>query len=76
MTTDTAYETCSKLKKLLEDATLACIPGEGLENNGPETGKVILLALGLSLGDRVIISNLKVGTLRYCGATQFASGID
>lgn len=75
MSTENAYEICSKLKTLLEDATLACIPGEGLENNGPETGKVVLLALGLSLGDRVIISNLKVGTLRYCGATQFASGI-
>lgn len=74
MSAETTYELCSKLRKLLEDATLACIPGEGLENNGSETGKVVLLALGLGLGDRVIISSLKVGTLRYCGATQFASG--
>lgn len=75
MSAENTYELCSKLRKLLEDATLACIPGEGLENNGPETGKVILSALGLGLGDRVIISGQKVGSLRYCGATRFASGI-
>ena len=75
MPTETTFEICTKLKKLLEDATLACIPGEGFESNCNQTGKVVLMALGLGLGDRVIISNQKVGTLRYCGATQFASGI-
>ena len=72
---ESAFETASELKKLLEEATLACIPGEGLANQGPVTGKVVLQALGLNLGDRVIISNTKVGTLRYCGATQFATSI-
>ncbi|CAG2165678.1 unnamed protein product [Oppiella nova] len=75
MPTETTFEICSQLKKLLEEATLACIPGEGIENSDNQTGRVILLALGLSLGDRVIISNQKVGTLKYCGAAQFASGI-
>ena len=72
---ETTFEICTKMKQLLEEATLACIPGEGLESTNNQTGKVVLLALGLSLSDRVIISNQKVGTLRYCGATQFASGI-
>lgn len=74
MPIETTLEICSKMRKLLEEATLACIPGEGLETVN-QTGKVVLLALGLSLGDRVIISNQKLGTLRYCGATQFASGL-
>uniref|UniRef100_A0A8C5MVT3 CAP-Gly domain containing linker protein family member 4 n=1 Tax=Leptobrachium leishanense TaxID=445787 RepID=A0A8C5MVT3_9ANUR len=29
---------------------------------------------GLKLGDRVLIAGQKVGTLRFCGPTQFASG--
>lgn len=29
---------------------------------------------GLKLGDRVLIAGQKVGTLRFCGSTQFATG--
>lgn len=47
--------------------------GNGFQ--GPVTGKVVLQALGLAIGDKVCINGNRVGTLLYCGATQFASGI-
>ncbi|XP_039587553.1 CAP-Gly domain-containing linker protein 3-like [Passer montanus] len=34
----------------------------------------MLLCLGLQLGDRVRLDSGKVGTLRFCGTTAFASG--
>ncbi|KAL4624273.1 CAP-Gly domain-containing linker protein 4-like isoform X2 [Arapaima gigas] len=34
-----------------------------------------LLSLGLRLGDRVVIAGQKVGTLRFCGSTDFAGGL-
>lgn len=74
---DYAKGTTAELKRLLENATLACIPDEGIgvDNQEPISGKLVLQALGINLGDKVIINNSKVGTLRYCGATQFASSI-
>ncbi|OCT77511.1 CAP-Gly domain-containing linker protein 4 isoform X1 [Xenopus laevis] len=33
-----------------------------------------LLTAGLKIGDRVLIAGQKVGTLRFCGSTEFASG--
>ncbi|UYV73088.1 CLIP1 [Cordylochernes scorpioides] len=41
----------------------------------PVTGKAVLGAMGLHLGDRVRVAGVKVGILRYLGAAQFASGI-
>ena len=56
---------------------LATRSSQGSINQMPVvlTGKVVLQALGLNLGDRVYINGCKEaeGTLRYCGATQFAS---
>ena len=49
--------------------------GDGSYCHGPVTGKVVLQALGLAIGDRVFVNGSKIGILRYCGATQFASGI-
>ncbi|XP_055985857.1 CAP-Gly domain-containing linker protein 4 [Sorex fumeus] len=41
-------------------------------DRGPS--KAMLTSLGLKLGDRVVIAGQKVGTLRFCGTTEFASG--
>lgn len=41
-------------------------------DRGPS--KATLTSLGLKLGDRVVIAGQKVGTLRFCGTTEFASG--
>ncbi|CAK6434945.1 unnamed protein product [Pipistrellus nathusii] len=38
------------------------------------TSKAVLTSAGLKLGDRVVIAGQKVGTLRFCGTTEFASG--
>ncbi|XP_052775253.1 CAP-Gly domain-containing linker protein 3-like isoform X2 [Mya arenaria] len=37
--------------------------------------KVTLQALGINIGDKVVVSGVKSGTLRYCGPTEFATGI-
>ncbi|XP_074600612.1 CAP-Gly domain-containing linker protein 4-like [Brevipalpus obovatus] len=70
-----AVEVAAELRALLERATLSTIPGETFTFEGPVTGKVVLQALGLQLGDKVVFSGNKSGVLRYCGAVEFASGI-
>ena len=70
-----AVEVATELRALLEKAFLSTIPGETFTFEGPVTGKVVLQALGLQLGDKVAINGVKSGILRFCGATQFASGI-
>ncbi|KAF7494660.1 CAP-Gly domain-containing linker protein 4 [Sarcoptes scabiei] len=65
-----------EMRSLLEEATLI-VSGE---SNNPDveclkTAKVVLNALGLEIGDKVIVGNAKIGTLRYCGPTKFHSGI-
>uniref|UniRef100_A0A8C2P358 CAP-Gly domain-containing protein n=1 Tax=Capra hircus TaxID=9925 RepID=A0A8C2P358_CAPHI len=45
-----------------------------LPNYDRVTSKAMLTSLGLKLGDRVVIAGQKVGTLRFCGTTEFASG--
>ncbi|KAM4625670.1 CAP-Gly domain-containing linker protein 4 isoform 1-T1 [Polymixia lowei] len=34
-----------------------------------------LAAMGIRLGDRVVIAGQKVGTLRFCGSTEFSGGL-
>lgn len=34
-----------------------------------------LSSMGLHLGDKVVIAGQKVGTLRFCGSTEFAGGL-
>ncbi|CAL8285723.1 unnamed protein product [Lota lota] len=34
-----------------------------------------LTTLGIRLGDRVVIAGQKVGTLRFCGSTEFSGGL-
>ncbi|XP_045142978.1 CAP-Gly domain-containing linker protein 4 isoform X2 [Echinops telfairi] len=71
-----AAATAKEIKQMLLDA----VPLSGdlskmmLPNLAQITGKAMLTSLGLKLGDRVVIAGQKVGTLRFCGTTEFASG--
>ncbi|XP_029114233.1 CAP-Gly domain-containing linker protein 4 isoform X3 [Scleropages formosus] len=40
-----------------------------------EKARAQLLSMGIRLGDRVVIAGQKVGTLRFCGSTDFAGGL-
>ncbi|XP_030599450.1 CAP-Gly domain-containing linker protein 3 isoform X3 [Archocentrus centrarchus] len=65
-----------ELKQLLLDAVpLSCnLPRATLPNYDNIPGNLMLAALGLKLGDRVVLDDMKTGTLRFCGTTEFASG--
>ncbi|XP_024133535.1 CAP-Gly domain-containing linker protein 3 [Oryzias melastigma] len=65
-----------ELKQLLLDAVpLSCnLPKATLPNYDNIPGNLMLVALGLKLGDRVVLDDNKTGTLRFCGTTEFASG--
>ncbi|RXM35718.1 hypothetical protein EOD39_3929 [Acipenser ruthenus] len=66
-----------ELKQLLLDAVpLSCnLPKATLPNYDNIPGNLMLTSLGLKLGDRVLLDDLKTATLRFCGTTEFASGI-
>ncbi|XP_030051987.1 CAP-Gly domain-containing linker protein 4 isoform X2 [Microcaecilia unicolor] len=60
---------------LLEPLSLACdISKAMLPNYDHISSKAMLMSVGLQLGDRVVIAGQKVGTLRFCNTTEFASG--
>uniref|UniRef100_A0AAY4EGL0 CAP-Gly domain-containing protein n=1 Tax=Denticeps clupeoides TaxID=299321 RepID=A0AAY4EGL0_9TELE len=65
-----------ELKQLLLDAVpLSCnLPRVTLPNYDNIPGNLMLSSLGLKLGDRVMLDDMKTGTLRFCGTTEFASG--
>ncbi|XP_058490148.1 CAP-Gly domain-containing linker protein 3 isoform X2 [Solea solea] len=82
-----------ELKQLLLDAVpLSCnLPRATLLNYDNIPGNLMLTSLGLKLGDRVLLDDMKLqrdksrdnvlpenltqmGTLRFCGTTEFASG--
>ncbi|NXG82802.1 CLIP4 protein, partial [Stercorarius parasiticus] len=71
-----AAASAKEIKQILLDAVpLSCdISKAVIPNYDHVTGKAMLLSLGLKLGDRVVIAGQKVGTLRFCGTTEFASG--
>lgn len=71
-----AAASAKEIKQILLDAMpLSCDISKAMITNYDHiTGKAMLLSLGLKLGDRVIIAGQKVGTLRFCGTTEFASG--
>ncbi|XP_066474764.1 CAP-Gly domain-containing linker protein 4 isoform X2 [Tiliqua scincoides] len=71
-----AAASAKEIKQMLLDAVpLSCdISKTMLPNYDNITGKAMLGSLGLKLGDRVVIAGQKVGTLRFCGTTEFASG--
>ncbi|CAO2604206.1 CAP-Gly domain-containing linker protein 4 [Lemmus lemmus] len=71
-----AAATAKEIKQMLLDvAPLSCsISKAVLPSSDHVTSKAMLASLGLKLGDRVVIAGQKVGTLRFCGTTEFASG--
>ncbi|XP_074753448.1 CAP-Gly domain-containing linker protein 4 [Athene noctua] len=71
-----AAASAKEIKQILLDAVpLSCdISKAMIPSYDHVTGKATLLSLGLKLGDRVVIAGQKVGTLRFCGTTEFASG--
>lgn len=71
-----AAATAKEIRQMLLAAVpLSCnIPKGLLPNYDPVPGRTMLASLGLKLGDRVVIAGQKVGTLRFCGKTEFASG--
>uniref|UniRef100_A0A8C3US94 CAP-Gly domain-containing protein n=1 Tax=Catharus ustulatus TaxID=91951 RepID=A0A8C3US94_CATUS len=71
-----AAEAARELRRLLLDAVpLSCsLPRVTLPNYDNLPGTLMLLCLGLQLGDRVCVPCPQVGTLRFCGTTAFASG--
>lgn len=40
-----------------------------------DKARIQLAAMGLRLGDRVVIAGQKVGRLRFCGSTEFSGGL-
>ncbi|XP_063300163.1 CAP-Gly domain-containing linker protein 4 isoform X2 [Pelobates fuscus] len=71
-----AAAVAKEMKQILLDAMpLSCeFTSSPLRNYDNVSGGAMLLLAGLKLGDRVLIAGQKVGTLRFCGPTQFASG--
>lgn len=71
-----AAATAKEIKQMLLDSVpLSCdIAKPVLPNYDRATNKAVLTSVGLKLGDRVVIAGQKVGTLRFCGTTEFASG--
>lgn len=66
-----------ELKQILLDAVpLSCnLPRVTLPNYDNIPGNLMLSSLGLKLGERILLDNQKVGTLRFCGPTEFATGL-
>nr|XP_019590959.1 PREDICTED: CAP-Gly domain-containing linker protein 4 [Rhinolophus sinicus] len=71
-----AAATAKEIKQMLLDSVpLSCdISKPVLPSYDRVTNKAVLTSVGLKLGDRVVIAGQKVGTLRFCGTTEFASG--
>ncbi|XP_025109929.1 CAP-Gly domain-containing linker protein 3-like isoform X2 [Pomacea canaliculata] len=63
-----------KVRKTLQEATPSS-PNKPPPNYDLVHSKVTLQALGLQLGDKIVVSGIKTGYLRYCGPTEFASGV-
>ncbi|XP_014863645.1 PREDICTED: CAP-Gly domain-containing linker protein 4-like isoform X2 [Poecilia mexicana] len=40
-----------------------------------DKARLQLASMGIRLGDRVVIAGQKVGTLRFCGSTEFSAGL-
>ncbi|XP_064428125.1 CAP-Gly domain-containing linker protein 4 isoform X2 [Mirounga angustirostris] len=71
-----AAATAKEIKQMLLDAAPLSrdMSKPLLPNCDRVTSKAMLTSLGLKLGDRVVIAGQKVGTLRFCGTTEFATG--
>ncbi|XP_035699194.1 CAP-Gly domain-containing linker protein 3-like [Branchiostoma floridae] len=77
-TSETAI-VATKMRILLKDAEPLTLQKNAPQYDMPSyetvSGKVLLSSRGLKLGERVIIGGVKMGTLRFCGTTEFASGV-
>lgn len=71
-----AAATAKEIKQMLLDAVpLPCDVSKPVPPSSDRAAsKAVLTSAGLKLGDRVVIAGQKVGTLRFCGTTEFASG--
>ncbi|GFS49300.1 CAP-Gly domain-containing linker protein 3 [Trichonephila clavipes] len=67
-------EVIGSLRQLLEAATPKHLVQEQPQY-GSIGGKAVLKAIGVQIGDKVLVGGAKMGILRYCGGTQFAQGI-
>lgn len=66
-------DTVSQLLKMLQNAEAGVLSKEPtLEGI---SGRALLKSMGLKLGDQVSVSANKTGILRFCGTTEFATGI-
>lgn len=63
-----------RVRKTLQEAAPSS-PNKPPPNYDLVHSKVTLQALGLQLGDKIFVSGVKTGYLRYCGPTEFASGV-
>ncbi|KAI5618795.1 hypothetical protein C0J50_21466 [Silurus asotus] len=50
------------------------VPGQSLDFHS-EKARAHLANMGIHVGDKVVIAGQKVGTLRFCGRTEFAGGL-
>ncbi|KAJ8289590.1 hypothetical protein GJAV_G00003060 [Gymnothorax javanicus] len=67
-----AKEMCALLKDALPQP---CAPIQARPTGVlSEKAKAQLAAMGIRIGDRVVIAGQKVGFLRFCGSTDFAGG--
>ncbi|XP_052009518.1 CAP-Gly domain-containing linker protein 4-like isoform X2 [Xyrauchen texanus] len=57
-----------------QDAPLPFLPARPLGQLS-DKARAQLSSMGLHLGDKVVIAGQKVGTLRFCGSTEFAGGL-
>ncbi|XP_055016158.1 CAP-Gly domain-containing linker protein 4 isoform X1 [Boleophthalmus pectinirostris] len=71
-----AKELCTMLREALPRPT-SPVPLPLHTHTAPlsEQARGQLSNMGLRLGDRVMIAGQKVGTLRFCGSTDFSSGL-
>ncbi|XP_075451546.1 CAP-Gly domain-containing linker protein 4 isoform X3 [Ascaphus truei] len=71
-----AAAVAKEIKRILLDAMpLACDLSEVVRPNYDHVpGSDVPASADLKLGDRVLIAGQKVGTLRFCGPTEFALG--
>ncbi|CAL1530139.1 unnamed protein product [Lymnaea stagnalis] len=63
----------TKVKKTLSEATPPSMKQP--PNYDTVHSKVTLQALGLNLGEKIIVGGVKSGILRYCGPAEFATGV-
>ncbi|KAK2718779.1 CAP-Gly domain-containing linker protein 4-like isoform X2 [Artemia franciscana] len=79
-TVDLLPEAESTIQELFELLSIRAYspPGRSqtqMVNNETIGGRAILKAMGLRIGDRVMLNGCKSGILRYCGTTDFALGV-